>query len=82
MLNAVGGQRRRCKPIRPSSTLMASERQRSNADLDLRYQRHTLVDVVLVLLIIFMVTAPVLQSGIEVSVPRRAQSKRSPRNAW
>jgi len=29
-----------------------------------------LVDVVLVLLIIFMVTAPVLQSGIEVSVPK------------
>jgi len=28
------------------------------------------VDVVLVLLIIFMVTAPVLQSGIEVQVPR------------
>jgi len=28
------------------------------------------VDVVLVLLIIFMVTAPVLQSGIEVNVPR------------
>jgi len=28
------------------------------------------VDVVLVLLIIFMVTAPVLQSGIEVSVPQ------------
>ncbi len=29
-----------------------------------------LVDVVLVLLIIFMITAPVLQSGIEVSVPK------------
>jgi biopolymer transport protein TolR len=29
-----------------------------------------LVDVVLVLLVIFMVTAPVLQSGIEVNVPR------------
>jgi len=29
-----------------------------------------LVDVVLVLLIIFMVTAPVLQSGIEVEVPQ------------
>ena len=29
-----------------------------------------LVDVMLVLLIIFMVTAPVLQSGIEVSVPK------------
>jgi len=28
-----------------------------------------LVDVVLVLLIIFMITAPVLQSGIEVAVP-------------
>ena len=28
------------------------------------------VDVVLVLLIIFMVTAPVLQSGIDVSVPK------------
>ncbi|HYE24754.1 MAG TPA: biopolymer transporter ExbD [Clostridia bacterium] len=28
------------------------------------------VDVVLVLLIIFMVTAPVLQSGIEVAVPK------------
>jgi biopolymer transport protein ExbD/biopolymer transport protein TolR len=29
-----------------------------------------LVDVVLVLLIIFMITAPVLQSGIDVSVPK------------
>jgi biopolymer transport protein TolR len=28
------------------------------------------VDVVLVLLIIFMLTAPVLQSGIEVNVPK------------
>ena len=28
------------------------------------------MDVVLVLLIIFMVTAPVLQSGIEVNVPK------------
>src|SRR5476649_3069302 len=29
-----------------------------------------LVDVVLVLLLIFMLTAPVLQSGIEVAVPQ------------
>ena len=29
-----------------------------------------LVDVILVVLIIFMVTAPVIQSGIEVSVPQ------------
>jgi biopolymer transport protein TolR len=28
------------------------------------------VDVVLVLLIIFMITAPILQSGVEVSVPK------------
>ena len=29
-----------------------------------------LVDVVLVLLIIFMITAPIIQSGIEVNVPK------------
>lgn len=29
-----------------------------------------LVDVVLVLLLIFMITAPVLQSGVEVAIPR------------
>ena len=34
-----------------------------------------LVDVVLVLLIIFMVTAPVLQSGIEVNVPKTRSAK-------
>lgn len=34
-----------------------------------------LVDVVLVLLIIFMVTAPVLQSGIEVNVPKTKSVK-------
>jgi biopolymer transport protein TolR len=34
-----------------------------------------LVDVVLVLLIIFMVTAPILQSGIEVNVPKTRNVK-------
>ena len=29
-----------------------------------------LVDVVLVLLIIFMLTAPIIQSGIEINVPK------------
>ncbi|HKD44828.1 MAG TPA: biopolymer transporter ExbD [Candidatus Angelobacter sp.] len=33
------------------------------------------VDVVLVLLVIFMLTAPVLQSGIEVSVPKTRMVK-------
>ena len=34
-----------------------------------------LVDVVLVLLVIFMLTAPILQSGIEVSVPKTKSVK-------
>jgi len=38
-----------------------------------------LVDVVLVLLIIFMVTAPIIQTGIEVSLPRtRTASAQDP----
>jgi len=40
--------------------------QTSIADINIT----PLVDVVLVLLIIFMVTAPVLQSGIELNLPR------------
>jgi biopolymer transport protein TolR len=40
-----------------------------------------LVDVVLVLLIIFMVTAPVLQSGIDVSVPKTKHGARDHRRA-
>ncbi len=40
--------------------------QTSLADINIT----PLVDVVLVLLIIFMVTAPILQSGIEVEVPK------------
>lgn len=40
--------------------------QTSLADINIT----PLVDVVLVLLIIFMITAPVLQSGIEVNVPQ------------
>lgn len=37
-----------------------------------------LVDVVLVLLIIFMITAPVLQSSIEVNLPKTKAAKESP----
>ena len=36
-----------------------------------------LVDVVLVLLVIFMITAPVLQSGIEVNVPKTRKHPRT-----
>jgi len=38
----------------------------ANADINIA----NLVDVVLVLLIIFMISAPLLQSGIEVNLPR------------
>jgi biopolymer transport protein TolR len=34
-----------------------------------------LVDVMLVLLVIFMVTAPILQTGIEVNLPRTRESR-------
>ncbi|HZS46341.1 MAG TPA: biopolymer transporter ExbD [Blastocatellia bacterium] len=34
-----------------------------------------LVDVMMVLLVIFMVTAPILQSGIEVNLPKTRQAK-------
>jgi len=41
-----------------------------------------LVDVVLVLLIIFMISAPVLQSGIEVSVPKTRTVKEITEQRW
>jgi biopolymer transport protein TolR len=47
-------------------TAPSGRTQTSLADINIT----PLVDVVLVLLIIFMVTAPVLQSGIEVNVPK------------
>ena len=43
-----------------------SRNHRALADINIT----PLVDVVLVLLIIFMLTAPILQSGIDVSVPK------------
>jgi len=50
---------------------MRSGRKRNNANKLLAEINVTpLVDVVLVLLIIFMVTAPMLQMGIDVNLPR------------
>jgi len=37
-----------------------------------------LVDVMLVLLVIFMVTAPILQTGLEVNLPKTRESKNEP----
>ncbi len=39
------------------------------------------VDVVLVLLLIFMITAPILQSGIEVDLPKTKTVKEISRSA-
>src|SRR5579862_5648267 len=47
-------------------TTSSGRTQTSLADINIT----PLVDVVLVLLVIFMITAPVLQSGIEVAVPK------------
>ena len=47
-------------------TTNSGKTQTSLADINIT----PLVDVVLVLLVIFMITAPVLQSGIEVNVPK------------
>ncbi len=47
-------------------TSSSGRTQTSLADINIT----PLVDVVLVLLVIFMITAPVLQSGIEVAIPK------------
>lgn len=47
-------------------TTSSGQTRSSLADINIT----PLVDVVLVLLVIFMITAPVLQSGIEVAVPK------------
>jgi len=56
------------------STLGSSRRggRRSRADLPLNADINvtSLVDVAFILLIIFMITAPIMQGGIEVSIPR------------
>ena len=46
--------------------LLAKSTQTSLAEINMV----PFIDVVLVLLIIFMITAPILQSGIEVDVPK------------
>ena len=70
VLNAVEHSQAQA-PVARSEALMAfttsnGRTQTALADINIT----PLVDVVLVLLIIFMVTAPVLQSGIDVSVPK------------
>jgi protein TonB len=64
-------RRRRKKPRGGSLLAMAfSARGKTHPDALADINITPLVDVVLVLLLIFMLTAPVLQSGVEVAVPQ------------
>ena len=40
------------------------------------------IDVMLVLLVIFMATAPLLMQGVEVQLPQTASRTECPRRAW
>jgi biopolymer transport protein TolR len=55
---------------------MAFTNQRGRTETSLSEINVTpLVDVMLVLLVIFMVTAPILQTGIDVNLPKTKQAK-------
>ena len=41
-----------------------------------------LVDVTLVLLLIFMLTAPLMYRGIDVNLPKRRASRQRSRSGW
>ncbi|MEI2718916.1 MAG: biopolymer transporter ExbD [Gemmatimonadales bacterium] len=56
-------------------------RRRRHRTLNAEVNIINLVDVVLVLLIIFMVTAPMMQGGIEVRLPKAATTPISNRDA-
>lgn len=58
---------------------MPRRRDREGLQLSAEINVTSLVDVVLTLLVIFMITAPMLQGGVEVSVPR-AQTQSVPAN--
>ncbi len=51
---------------------MLRPRRRARAGLNADINVTSLVDVAFVLLIIFMITAPIMQGGIEVQLPRAA----------
>ena len=68
-------------PGRPSVAFTSSNGQTRSSLAEINIT--PLVDVVLVLLVIFMITAPVLQSGIEVSVPQtHTMRNRSLSSTW
>ena len=58
---------------------MPRRRQRGELGFSADINVTSLVDVVLTLLVIFMITAPMMQGGVEVAIPRaRTQSVASP----
>jgi biopolymer transport protein ExbD/biopolymer transport protein TolR len=58
---------------------MPRRRGRGGLEISAEINVTSLVDVVLTLLVIFMITAPMLQGGVEVSVPR-ARTESVPSN--
>jgi biopolymer transport protein ExbD len=59
-------------------SLRGRSRRRGGRPLNAEVNIINLVDVMLVLLIIFMVTAPILQSGIVVRLPRSSAHSNAP----
>ena len=51
---------------------MLQRRTRRRMDADANINLTNLIDVAFVLLIIFMITAPILQGGVEVQLPKAA----------
>ena len=73
------GTSRRCRRSSPaSSRAAASDAGRRVSTTLAEINVIPLVDVMLVLLIIFMVAAPMLQRGVEVTLPRRSGRRRLP----
>jgi biopolymer transport protein TolR len=58
---------------------MPRQRQRGRDDIRAEINVTSLVDVAFTLLVIFIITAPIMQGGVEVTVPRaRAETINSP----
>jgi biopolymer transport protein TolR len=67
---------RKMRALPGFGTLMAFTNQRGRTETSLSEINVTpLVDVMLVLLVIFMVTAPILQTGIDVNLPKTKEAK-------
>ena len=58
---------------------MARRRHRARFDLNADVNVVSLIDVMLLLLVIFMITAPMMQGGVDIALPSADASLSSPR---